>query len=72
MDENTAKQIIPLLRIHDVCKVVGLGKTKIYDLVRNGTFPAPVALTKRSRAWRADSIQDWIDNRPKANIQGSK
>ncbi|WP_235180652.1 helix-turn-helix transcriptional regulator [Ralstonia insidiosa] len=44
---------------------VGLKKTAIYALIRTGDFPAPVALTSRSVAWRSDDVDRWIESRAK-------
>lgn len=44
----------------------GLGKTKLYELIKAGQFPKPVALGVRSRAWRAQEVQSWVDALPKA------
>ena len=63
------KPFIRLLRIDDVCRTIGLGKTKIYEMVREGEFPPPVALTSRSRAWRQDEVQKWIDSRPVIDLE---
>jgi prophage regulatory protein len=42
--------------------VVGLKKSKIYSLLQEGRFPAPVKLGPRSVRWRASAIWKWIDN----------
>ena len=49
-----------LMRMPQVEEAVGLKKSKIHDLIREGKFPAPVALTRTARAYRSDQIQDWI------------
>lgn len=49
-----------LLRIQDVMARVGLGKTSIYDRVRQRTFPAPCKLSRRYSAWPESSVDAWI------------
>ena len=49
-----------LIKIEDVMKQVGMGKTKIYDLLQLEDFPAPVKLGRYSR-WSQVEIQDWIE-----------
>ena len=56
-----------LLRLPAVLKVVGLRKTAVYQRVRSGEFPAPVQLTTRAVAWRAQDIEAWIHSRPLAS-----
>ena len=51
-----------LLRLPEVEAVVGLKKSKIYSLLQEGQFPAPVKLDPRSVRWRASAILKWIDN----------
>ena len=50
-----------LLRLPEVEAVVGLKKSKIYSLLQEGQFPAPVKLGPRSVRWRASAILKWID-----------
>ena len=55
-----------LLRLPEVAAAVGLRKTSIYNNIRTGTFPQPVRLTPRARAWRSDEIAAWIAERTAA------
>jgi prophage regulatory protein len=55
-----------LLRLPAVLTVVGLRKTAVYQRVRTGEFPAPVQLTTRAVAWRAQDIEAWIRSRPQS------
>ena len=50
-----------LLRLPQVEAVVGLKKSKIYALVQEGQFPAPVKLGPRSVRWKASAILKWLD-----------
>lgn len=52
-----------LLRLPEVCYLVGLGKSSIYDGVKAGTFPAPLKLSRRAVCWPAASIDAWIAGR---------
>ena len=40
-------------------------KASIYRGVRDGTFPAPVALGVRSVAWHRAEIEAWVATRPR-------
>lgn len=55
-----------LLRLPDVIDRVGLGKTSIYCLEREGDFPPRVQLSARAVAWREDAIDTWLASRPQA------
>ena len=55
-----------ILRLADVIKRVGLGKSAIYKLIRESAFPKPVKLTGKAVGWRAAEIDEWIASRPVA------
>ncbi len=55
-----------ILRLPDVIATTGLRRTAIYDAIRRGTFPAPLALTDRARGWKISDIRAWIDSRESA------
>ena len=50
-----------LLRLPEVEGLVGLRKSKLYDLVKQGQFPAPVRIGPRAVRWRLSAVQKWID-----------
>jgi prophage regulatory protein len=49
-----------LLRIEAVGAWVGWSRTKIYDSVNNGGFPAPLKLGLRCTRWRAGDIKIFL------------
>jgi prophage regulatory protein len=53
---------ICLLLLHRVEERTGLKKSKIYELLREGSFPQPIRLGRRTVRWRSDDIDRWIDN----------
>ena len=59
-----------LLRLPEVIAQTGLARSSIYDGVRAGTFPAPVPLTAKARAWRSDEVDTWIVARIAARDEG--
>lgn len=61
-----------LLRIADVTRTVGLGRSAIYKQIREGDFPSPVRLGERAVAWRANEIQEWVRSRPSARVNGPR
>ena len=58
-----------LLRLPDVESLVGLRKSSIYSGVAQGTFPAPIKLSRRAVAWPASAIDAWVMARIKAGGQ---
>lgn len=52
-----------LIRLPEVIQRTTFRKTKIYELIRQGKFPAPVRLGTRTVAWDQDSVDRWINER---------
>lgn len=50
------------IRLPEVQRRVGLGKTKIYEMVKNNEFPRP---TKAGRAtlWPSAAVNKWVEQR---------
>jgi prophage regulatory protein len=49
-----------LLRLEEVIAICGLGRSKIYQAIKLGEFPAPVKLYGRSSAWVSTEIDAWV------------
>ncbi|AXI04656.1 AlpA family phage regulatory protein [Aquirhabdus parva] len=48
-------------RLRDILPLLPFGKTKLYDLVAKGKFPAPYSLGANMVAWKNDEVYQWID-----------
>ena len=55
------------LRLKEVKHTVGLGRSAIYQKVKDREFPAPVSLGARAVAWLSDEIGAWMDARISAS-----
>ncbi|WP_375207660.1 helix-turn-helix transcriptional regulator [Hyphococcus sp.] len=57
-----------LLKIDDVCHLVGLSRAMIYKCIADPEigFPRPVKIGAASR-WRRDEVFDWTQSRPAAD-----
>ena len=53
-----------IVRLPDVLKETGLGRSTVYRMVAEHTFPAPVRLAKRAVGWRHDDVREWTIGRP--------
>ncbi len=51
------------LRLPAVKITTGLGRSQIYEMIKGGTFPAPVKLTRRAVGWLQSEVQRWIEAR---------
>ncbi|WP_350447591.1 AlpA family transcriptional regulator [Pseudomonas solani] len=58
MNDN---QIDTLIKLPEVCRQAGFGKSAIYEMINAGTFPEPIKLGCASR-WSQNEIQTWIEH----------
>ncbi|MDW3683348.1 AlpA family transcriptional regulator [Cupriavidus sp. CV2] len=49
-----------IIRLPEVSKLVGLGKTAIYERVKDHSFPAPIKLGRAS-GWIEAEVQKWVE-----------
>ncbi len=49
-----------LLRLSDVCEIVGLSRSTIYGRMADGQFPRPIRVSERSVRWRSADVAEWI------------
>lgn len=54
------------VRISDLRPILPFSDSTIWRRVRAGTFPAPVKLSERVTAWRAEDVREWLDSQPHA------
>ena len=45
---------------------VGLGRSSLYRMMRDGTFPEPLKVGARAVRWPASEIEDWMSKRARA------
>lgn len=55
-----------LLKLIDVTKATGLGRSTIYRKISENTFPPPLQLSPGCVRWDADHLQAWRDALPTA------
>ena len=49
------------LKMQAVCAATGHSKTKIYNLISRGEFPAGDLISLQSRRWKSTDIADWLE-----------
>ncbi len=52
-----------MLRKAAVLTMTGLSQTVLYHVVRDGLFPEPFRIAKRSIAWKLSEVLHWIATR---------
>jgi len=67
VSRNEPLDEVSFLRLPEVKAVTGLGKTSIYELIRDKSFPAPVRLGPRAVAWVRSEVRQWAAERVHAS-----
>ena len=52
------------LRLAEVERLVGLGRSSIYSKMAQGKFPKGKALSLRCRRWPVKEIKEWLEGQP--------
>ncbi|MBK7615597.1 MAG: AlpA family transcriptional regulator [Burkholderiales bacterium] len=66
-EDDTARAdtaITLFLRMPSVMRMTGLGRSTIYRMMAEHTFPCPVRLGARAVAWRRADLDRWSEARP--------
>src|SRR5262249_43579000 len=59
-----------VLRRKDVQALTGLSRSTIYQYVKDGAFPKPVALGPRAVGWLESEVTEWVAGRVKLARDG--
>lgn len=60
--EKSAYRPERLVKLREVLHITGLSRSRLYVLVKEGKFPAPIAIGEGSRArgWVGSRIDEWV------------
>jgi prophage regulatory protein len=58
-----------LIRLSDVMRRTGLGRTSIYQGMASGSFPRSIRLGPRAVAWVEAQIDEWIRSRIRDTVE---
>jgi len=64
-EAQATADVSDIQRLPIVRRRTGLGRSTIYRLMSNGTFPRAVQLTPRAVGWPKAAIDAWLEARPK-------
>lgn len=69
IERRLSSRVAPLrlLRLREVSAMCGLSRTSIYQAIKDGGFPPPVAIGARARAWIRQEVEDWAWSRVRAS-----
>lgn len=60
---KTEENLLPeigFIRINEVLKIFPIGKSTLWQRIKDGSFPKPVKLSVRTTAWKVEDIRDLI------------
>ncbi|SCL26097.1 Prophage CP4-57 regulatory protein (AlpA) [Micromonospora pallida] len=58
-------ETIRLAASQEVQEMLGVSRTRAYQITNSKTFPDPVAVLSVGRIWRTEDVERWIkDHRP--------
>ncbi|MDQ2733761.1 MAG: AlpA family phage regulatory protein [Pseudomonadota bacterium] len=57
------KSVPRVMRLRDVLRETGLGRSTVYRMVAEHTFPAPVKLSRRAIGFFRSDVEQWFANR---------
>jgi prophage regulatory protein len=66
LDDSNAPGITGFIRLREVLRVTGLGRSTVYRLIAAKDFPAPCRLGARAVGWRRADVAQWSATRPAA------
>lgn len=66
MEQGQTETGIQVMRLAGVVRRVGLRKSQIYRMIGEGSFPAPVPIGVRARAWVRSEVDAWVRQRIEA------
>jgi prophage regulatory protein len=52
-----------LIRLVEVLKIIGLSRSQLYKMQRDGLFPRSIKLSTRAVAWREAEVLNWCFSR---------
>ena len=50
-----------ILRLPEVCGIVGLSRPTVYRLIAAGKFPRPARIGIRASGWSAAEVEAWVE-----------
>jgi len=63
-------QNLRMMKRKEVQYVTGLSRSSLYAKIKDGSFPAQIALGVRNVAWPEHLVQEWLKNRVLATRNG--
>ncbi len=72
---NLKPSALKLYRVHELTGphgLLGISRTTLWRLVKDGEFPEPIKLSKSVTAWSSKTIASWIDEKSQSTTETSQ
>jgi predicted DNA-binding transcriptional regulator AlpA len=57
---NTRRWAVRFIRTQKVLEMIGVGRTTLWEMVRDGCFPRPVRITERISGYELKAVEQWM------------
>jgi prophage regulatory protein len=54
---------VRFIRTRQVLEMIGVGRTTLWKMVQEGTFPRPVRITERNSGYLLEAVEEWMQLR---------
>ncbi|WP_138430918.1 helix-turn-helix transcriptional regulator [Fodinibius saliphilus] len=61
-----------IIRPSELQDILGVTSSTLWRMEKEGRLPARIKISERAVGWRKSDIEEWIANRPDADITRSK
>lgn len=62
-NEFNITNVTRFIRLPEVLSMIGLSRTRVYELIEQGSFPSQVKLSSRAVAWSQEQVMEWMSQR---------
>lgn len=63
MNASAILQAPRLIRLREVLPRVGVGKSTLYRMIQEGTFPAPRKIGASVSVWSDAEVSEWVEKK---------
>jgi prophage regulatory protein len=60
---NATLEDLAVLRLPEVKRLTGLGRSSIYEMMKKGLFPQSITLGHRAVGWMVQDVRSWLEAR---------
>jgi prophage regulatory protein len=54
---------VRFIRTRQVLEMIGVGRTTLWKMVQEGSFPRPVRITERNSGYLLEAVEEWMQLR---------